>query len=110
MTSDDKLAKLERAFEARIIDLANATDGVGLKIMITPRRPIPPGVNPITAGCIPRPEDFVRQIKTLMLDDTIMGEHSRYRGEEALARNISLLAKGWEACVRYWDFKKELAK
>jgi hypothetical protein len=110
VTPDNKLAALERAFEARMIDLMKATDGAGLKIMLTPHRPITPGVNPLTVpgSGIPMPEDFVKQINTLMCK--VGDVHIAYRGEEALARNIGLLAAAWEAAVRYWDFKKEVAK
>jgi hypothetical protein len=109
VNENQKLERLEQAYAAACLNIANATDGVGLKIMITPSRPCPPGANPMLMG-IPRPEDFARKIKSLMLDDTIAGERKLYRGEEALARNIALLAKGWEAATRYWDFKQELDK
>lgn len=103
--SDDKLAQLAAVLEARLIDLAKATDGLGRRVMITPRGS---GADVLKATSAFYPESFRAKIIELMGK---VGDYSiGYRGEEALARNIQLLAAVWEASVRYFDFQRELEK
>lgn len=108
MTPNDKLAQLERAFEQRLIDLSRATDGAGLKVMITPTVALPKGAHPLSGSLIPTPAQFRDKILGMVAGS---GEqYIGYRAEEAAARNVALLAKAWEAAVRYWDFQRELTK
>jgi hypothetical protein len=110
VNESQKLTQLERAFEAALIEVMKATDGAGLKVMIVPSRPPKDSCyRPTMESSIPRPEDFAAKI-TELLGANYIEIRTEYRGEEALARNIGLLAKAWEASVRYWDFKRELEK
>lgn len=108
MSPNEKFSQLERAYEAALIDVMDATDGAGLKIILMPRPPRLQGQHPIFDAPMPRPDDFKRRIQELAGDGATFT--LGYRGEEATARNIALLARAWEAAVRYFDFKKELEK
>lgn len=106
MTPDEKLSALEKAFEAAMIEAMRATDGAGLKIILLPSATFIS--DPIRATCIPTCGELRARIIDLVgkEGEVFLG----YRAEEAAARNVTLLAKVWEAAVRYWDFKREIDK
>lgn len=80
-------------FEAAMIDLMEATDSRGLKIMLMPYNPL---------QGLPSPQQFVNRINQLTAGIPIsmdgMGGSAEY---ENLAVNVGLLANALKECVRY---------
>lgn len=111
MSTNEKLVQLERALESAIIAAMKAEDGAGLKIILLPTSKRSKGCELGLFGgdAIPTCQQLRERILELIGGPGLQA-YIGYRAEEATARNVALLAKVWEAAVRYWDFQRELAK